>query len=172
MTGRPFRGQWGVVLATILSFAAGWARADTDVLSCTENPTPGTAWSCENFGTVAAQANVTYQLAVQPSDATYQRFDIDITLTSLSGDADLCGPRCRAVFSLAQQHMPARMGSARRPAHRILCACTAHKPCRQAQPALVREMLREVHILDPESAERACAAGAGAAAGGPVCADT
>ena len=136
MTGRPSRGHWGF-LTIVLSFtAAGWARADTDVLSCTENPTPGTAWSCENFGTVAAQANVTYQLAVQPSDATYQRFDINITLTSLSGDADLCGARCRAVFSLAQQHMPARMGPARRPAHRISCACAVHKPCKQAQPAL------------------------------------
>ena len=129
--GRPAWGQWGVLLTIASSFsAAGWARAATEALSCTENPTPGTAWSCENFGTVAAQANVTYQLAVQPSDATYQRFDINITLTSLSGDADLCGPACWAVFSCAQQHMPARLGSARRPAPRILCGCCAQQPCR------------------------------------------
>ncbi|KAK9839237.1 hypothetical protein WJX81_003310 [Elliptochloris bilobata] len=83
-------GRWGVflALAAVLSTPLP-GRADTDVLSCTENTSAGTAWSCENFGTVAAKANVTYQLAVQPSDAQYQRFDVNITLTSLSGDADL-----------------------------------------------------------------------------------
>ena len=129
MAGRHSWGQWSAFLTTVLSFtAAGWARADTDVLSCTENPTPGTAWSCENFGTVAAQANVTYQLAVQPSDATYQRFDINITLTSLSGDADLCGPRCRAVFSFAQQHMPGRMGVSAPPSAQDLVRLRCSQP--------------------------------------------
>lgn len=90
MTGSSRRGR-ALLLAVALCVAAG-ARADTQTLSCSESPSAGTAWACENFGTVAAAANVTFLLAVQPSDAQYSRFDVNITLTSLSGDADLCGP--------------------------------------------------------------------------------
>ena len=104
----------GLLLACAVALcAASLAHADTQALSCTENTSPGTAWSCENFGTVSGKANVTYQLAVQASDAQYQRFDVNITLTSLSGDADLCGPGLGCPFICPKwQHMPYTPGSA------------------------------------------------------------
>ena len=111
-------GPQGLFLALAVALcAASLACADTEVLSCNENPTAGTAWSCENFGTVAGKANVTYQLAIQPSDAQYERFDVNITLTSLSGDADLCGPLPGRPFNSpkwqphAGQHGAARGGA-------------------------------------------------------------
>ena len=68
------------------------ARADVQALQCSngkELQQSGIYWSCQNFGTVLVRQNTTYYLTVDAASATYQQFDINITLTSLIGDADL-----------------------------------------------------------------------------------
>jgi len=68
------------------------ARADVQSLQCTnsqELKQSGIYWSCQNFGKVLVRQNTTFYLTVEAASATYQQFDINITLTSLVGDADL-----------------------------------------------------------------------------------
>ena len=77
-----------VALLSILSVA----RADVQALQCVnsnELQQKGIYWSCQNFGSVLVRQNTTYYLTVDATSATYQQFDINITLTSLIGDADL-----------------------------------------------------------------------------------
>ena len=71
---------------------AGVVRADEQTLNCINNQelqANGIFWSCQNFGQVLARRNTTFYLTVDAASATYQQFDINITLTSLVGDADL-----------------------------------------------------------------------------------
>lgn len=68
------------------------ARADVQALQCVNNEElqqSGIYWSCQNFGEVLVRQNTSYYLTVDATSATYQQFDINITLTSLIGDADL-----------------------------------------------------------------------------------
>jgi len=140
------RRRGALLLAAALCAAAG-ARADTQALSCTESPSSGTAWACENFGTVAAGANTTFLLAVQPSDAQYSRFDVNVTLTSLSGDADLCGP-LRPVLHPPQVAAHAGQGGPA-PAGSLLGSCTQLLLAARRGAALgARTAGSEHHILD------------------------
>ena len=82
---RPF-----LVAALLSVFCV--ATADVQPLQCVngqELQQSGIYWSCQNFGTVLVRQNTTYYLTVDAASATYQQFDINITLTSLIGDADL-----------------------------------------------------------------------------------
>lgn len=75
-------------LLSVLSIAT----ADVQPLKCVngqEHQQDGIFWSCQNFGSVLVRQNTTYYLTVDAASATYQQFDINITLTSLIGDADL-----------------------------------------------------------------------------------
>ena len=89
----PMEGQWRVVpLAVLLLFSFRSARADVQPLACNDGPdlrNQGIFWECQNFGKVVAKGNTTYYLTVDPESAAYQQFDINITLTSINGDADL-----------------------------------------------------------------------------------
>ena len=68
------------------------ATADTETLQCVESAeqkAAGIFWTCQNFGSLLARQNTTYLLTVDPKAAVYQQYDINMTLTSLTGDADL-----------------------------------------------------------------------------------
>ena len=80
------------LLVGALLSVLGAATADVQPLQCVngqELQQDGIFWSCQNFGTVLVRQNTTYYLTVDAASATYQQFDINITLTSLIGDADL-----------------------------------------------------------------------------------
>ncbi len=87
------KGHWRVVpLAVLLLFSLHCARADVQKLTCSDDPdlrSQGIFWECQNFGKVVAKENTTYYLTVEPESAAYQQFDINITLTSITGDVDL-----------------------------------------------------------------------------------
>lgn len=79
------------LVGAVLS-ALCFARADVQSLQCVnsqELQQSGVYWSCTNYAEVKARQNTTYYLTVDPTSATYRQFDINITLTSLVGDADL-----------------------------------------------------------------------------------
>ncbi len=86
------RASWAAlpVLLAVLATAAASAGAQT--LDCSESAelkANGVFWTCANFGKIAAKQNTTYLLTVGADSAMYQQYDINITLTSLTGDADL-----------------------------------------------------------------------------------
>lgn len=85
--------HWRVLpLAVLLLLSFQVVKADVQPLTCREGPdlkSQGIFWSCENFGEVVDKENTTYYITVDPESAAYQQFDINITLTSLTGDADL-----------------------------------------------------------------------------------
>lgn len=87
------KGAWRALPALLVLLAiCQRATGDTQALQCTESAelkASGLFWSCQNFGSIPARLNTTYLLTVDPPSATYQQFDINITLTSLTGDADL-----------------------------------------------------------------------------------
>lgn len=85
--------HWKLVpLAVLLVIFSKTATADVQVLTCNDDASlrsRGIFWECQNFGKVLAKENTTYYLSVEPQSAAYQQFDINITLTSINGDADL-----------------------------------------------------------------------------------
>lgn len=79
-------------LVILVLFVLAVASADIQALNCIDSPElkqQGIFWACDNYGTVKAKENVTFHLNVEPNAASYQQYDINITLTSLIGDADL-----------------------------------------------------------------------------------
>ena len=88
------RTSW-VALPALMAVLASLRPASaqtTQTLDCSssvELKAAGVDWQCENFGSIAARQNTTYQLTVDANAAMYQTYDINITLISLTGDADL-----------------------------------------------------------------------------------
>ena len=76
-------------LLSVLSIATAGRAATTMRKWPRASARMGIFWSCQNFGSVLVRQNTTYYLTVDAASATYQQFDINITLTSLIGDADL-----------------------------------------------------------------------------------
>ncbi len=85
--------RWKLVPLAVLLVTLSWtATADVEILSCNDDASlrsRGIYWECQNFGKVLAKENTTFYLSVEPQSAAYQQFDINITLTSINGDADL-----------------------------------------------------------------------------------
>jgi hypothetical protein len=84
--------RWLCLFAVLSIALCRQAAADTKALSCTNSQDleqQGIFWACDNFGQVNARQNTTYYLTVSADSASYQQYDINITLTSITGDADL-----------------------------------------------------------------------------------
>jgi hypothetical protein len=87
-----FRDLCRLLLVGLVLGVVSVVRADEQTLNCINNEelqADGIFWSCQNFGEVLARENTTFYLTVDAASAAYQQFDINITLTSLIGDADL-----------------------------------------------------------------------------------
>ena len=76
------------LVATCLLMAPR-ARAEAGTLTCIEQPSTGVYQTCTDTGTLAVGANVTYYFPVSEASVSDQTFDLNITLTSLTGDSDL-----------------------------------------------------------------------------------
>ena len=92
--GRRMRPAWVALPALLVVLAAvrPASTQGTQTLECSKSvelTAVGVDWQCENFGSIAARQNTTYLLTVDANAATYQQYDINITLISLTGDADL-----------------------------------------------------------------------------------
>jgi hypothetical protein len=87
------RATWCALPAVVALLAVlNRAAADTETLQCVESAeliAAGIFWTCQNFGSLQARQNTTYMLTVDAKSAMYQQYDINMTLTSLTGDADL-----------------------------------------------------------------------------------
>ena len=87
------RATWCALPAVVALLAVlNRAAADTETLQCVESAeliAAGIFWTCQNFGSLQARQNTTYLLTVDAKSAMYQQYDINMTLTSLTGDADL-----------------------------------------------------------------------------------
>ena len=81
------------VVLLLALFASG-ALASLHSLTCTDNYPARVKFLCQGSGTVNAGANATYTIAVDQESAYNQLYDVNVTLRSIAGDADLCGPLC------------------------------------------------------------------------------
>ena len=76
-------------LALALAFGIQSADASLHMLSCTDSYAARVKFLCQGQGTVNAGANMTYTIAVDQQSAYNQLYNINITLRSVGGDADL-----------------------------------------------------------------------------------
>jgi hypothetical protein len=58
-------------------------------LNCTSSKAAGVHEVCFASGELQSKKNTTYLLTIDESDAKNQRYDLNITLSPTSGDADL-----------------------------------------------------------------------------------
>lgn len=78
-------------MAAVALLASRGALATTGELACANTLAASTrvTFFCEADGTVAVGANWTYTVAVEESAAENQLYDLNVTLKSVTGDADL-----------------------------------------------------------------------------------
>lgn len=79
--------MWAVALCSVLLL--GLATAEQGTLSCVPKPSTVVYQSCTGAGTLSAGSNVTYTFSVDEASVDNEKFDLNITLTSLTGDTDL-----------------------------------------------------------------------------------
>ena len=89
LTGRGPRPPMGLHVLLLMAGVMGLAAAQSGSLTCVEKPSSGVFQRCSDTGTLAVGQNKTYMYSVSQASASEQTFDLNITLTSLTGDADL-----------------------------------------------------------------------------------
>ena len=67
----------------------GLAAAEQGTLSCTSYPVSAVYQRCTDAGTLTAGSNFTYAFTVDEAIVSDEKYDLNITLTSLTGDTDL-----------------------------------------------------------------------------------
>ena len=80
--------MWAVAVCTSV-LLLGLASAEQGTLSCVPKPATVVYQRCTGAGTLSAGSNVTFTFIVDEASVSDEKFDLNITLTSLSGDTDL-----------------------------------------------------------------------------------
>lgn len=82
--------QFGWLLLVLATAARAEVLEDfQQQLNCTASKVAGVYRLCQASGELEAKKNVTYLMKIDESDATNHRYDLNITLSPTSGDADL-----------------------------------------------------------------------------------
>ena len=83
------RSAFALLCALSVLAAPDLAAATAGSLTCSSNAATHVYYRCEADASVTVGANLTYTFAVDTTSATNQLYDVNLTLTPSTGDADL-----------------------------------------------------------------------------------